>query len=65
MKIVTVTVTDDDVKGIAADNDIPELEWVFALERVRAHATEIEDQVQALANKLAENLILFGKVDWS
>lgn len=64
-KVITVTITVDDIKSIAADNDIPEDEWGFAIDRVRLQATPIENQVQALANRLVENVVLVGKVDWS
>lgn len=63
-KMIVVTITDDDVKGIAADNNIPESEWVFALDRVRVAATPIEVELQALATRLVENVVLTGKVDW-
>lgn len=62
-KVITVTILDADIDGIAADNDIPEAEWVFARERVRLQASVIQQQVQALANELVENLVLFGVVN--
>lgn len=64
MKIITVTITEDDVKGLAADNDIPELEWGFAIERVMKHAATIKETLTAQAFRMVENVVLVDKIDW-
>jgi hypothetical protein len=59
---IAVTVSDRDIKEIAADNGIPELEWTFALQRVALHSSDIEKELEARAMAMVQDVVLFGRV---
>jgi len=59
---IRVTITDEDIKEIAANNDIPEIEWAFALQRVADHANVIKQELQARAMAMVEDVVLYGRV---
>lgn len=62
MKIITVNVSDDEIKEIAADNDIPENEWPFAVERVLTARTIIESVATRHVRDIVEKVVLGVKL---
>lgn len=62
MNLITTRVTVEDVKGIAADNDIPEAEWTFAISRVTRLEAEIRRRLTKLADELVTDAVLFNEL---
>ena len=58
MKLINITLTDADIKDIAADNDIPEEEWTFAIQRVLSHREALVKNLQASLMRQAEAVVL-------
>jgi hypothetical protein len=59
--VISIRFTDEDVRGICADNDIPETEWPALIERVQGWASAITDTVTNLINTQVEGVILDGQ----
>lgn len=58
IKLLTITITVDDVHEMCADNDIPEQEWPFAVARVVDWSKHIAETAAALVNRQVESVVL-------
>lgn len=59
--LIAITIRTSDVHEMCADNDIPENEWGFAVQRVLDWAKTIETTASSLVNEQVQNVVLVNQ----